>query len=283
MRMHRIKEVSSAFYHIVSRIVDRRMILNTNEKERLRQLMRRVERFSGVQVLTWTCLDNHFHILLHVPERSEVPDEELLSRLRQLYEAPVVQNVERELKNRREQGLHKAAETLKAEYTYRMYDISEFMKTFKQRFTQSYNSRHGRKGTLWEERFKSILLQGRSGQALATIAAYIDLNAVRAGLVEDPKEYRFSGYGEAVAGSGVARAGLSEVMLSLGNGGEWREVSKRYREFLYRSYVEDLFLRYRSRFGVKRETGARPMRGGFPELFTVRRLRLAVITVPSTA
>lgn len=335
--MHRIKEESAAFYHIVSRIVDRRMILDANEKERIRVIMRRVEAFCAVQVLTYAIMDNHFHILLHVPQRRQVSDAELLSRMAQLYDSTIVSNLELELRSRREQGLNEAAEALKAEYTYRMYDISEFMKTFKQRFTQSYNLRHDRKGTLWEERFKSILLQGRSGHALAAIAAYVDLNAVRAGIVSDPKDYRFSGYGEAMAGSKLARAGLIEVMLSLGVGSAWREASYRYREFLYvagqargmdklghpirpgfdpaivksvldhggevtlpellrcrvryfsdgvvlgsRVYVEDTFKRYRSRFGVKRETGARPMRGGFAGLFTMRRLRLDVIIVPAT-
>jgi REP element-mobilizing transposase RayT len=336
--MHRIKEESAAFYHIVSRIVDRRMALDTNEKERLRRTMRQVEAFSGVQVLTYAILDNHFHILLHVPRRREVTDEEFVQRLGHIYDSTIVENLERELKSRREHGQNEAAESLKAEYTYRMYDISEFMKTFKQRFTQSYNLRHGRKGTLWEERFKSILLQGRSGHALATIAAYIDLNAVRAGIVADPKDYRFSGYGEAMAGSNMARSGLMEVMLSLGIEAGWRAVSGRYREFLYvagrargvdkqgrtlrcgfdpkqveevlnaggevalpellrcrvryftdgvilgsRAYVDDMFLRYRSRFSMKRETGARPIRGGCPGLFTLRRLRLATITVPVTS
>ena len=37
-----------------------------------------------------------------------------------------------------------------------------------------------------------------SREALAMVGAYIDLNAVRAGIVEDPKDYRFCGYGEAV-------------------------------------------------------------------------------------
>jgi putative transposase len=40
--------------------------------------------------------------------------------------------------------------------------------------------------------------------ALAMIAAYIDLNAVRAGLVVDPKDYRFCGYGEAMGGGLLA-------------------------------------------------------------------------------
>ena len=47
-----------------------------------------------------------------------------------------------------------------------MYDLGEFMKTLKQRLTQSYNGQHGRKGTLWEERYKSILVEG-SANALS--------------------------------------------------------------------------------------------------------------------
>jgi putative transposase len=77
------------------------------------------------------------------------------------------------------------------------------MKTLKQRFSVWYNRNHRRYGTLWADRFKSVLVEG-SGNPLQTMAAYIDLNPVRAGIVEDPKEYRFSGYAEAVAEDGAA-------------------------------------------------------------------------------
>jgi len=46
---------------------------------------------------------------------------------------------------------------------------------------------------LWEERYKSVIVE--SGEAARTIAAYIDLNPVRAGMVSDPAEYRWSSYG----------------------------------------------------------------------------------------
>ncbi|HMP73138.1 MAG TPA: hypothetical protein PKE55_07740, partial [Kiritimatiellia bacterium] len=123
-------------------------------------------------------------------------------------------------------------ERLKASFTYRMGDVSEFFKTLKQRFTQWYNRRHARRGTLWEERFKSVLVEGR-GNVLATMAAYIDLNPVRAGLVTDPKDYRFCGYGEAVAGGSVARGGLALVAECLGQGVDWRAAGKAYRVYLY--------------------------------------------------
>jgi putative transposase len=51
---------------------------------------------------------------------------------------------------------------------------------------------------LWEDRFKSVIVE--SGVAARTIAAYIDLNPVRAGMATDPADYRWSSYGEAVGG-----------------------------------------------------------------------------------
>jgi hypothetical protein len=55
-----------------------------------------------------------------------------------------------------------------------------------------------RTGTLWEERFKSVIVE--SGMATRTMAAYTDLNPVRAGIVKDPADYHWSSYGEAVGG-----------------------------------------------------------------------------------
>jgi hypothetical protein len=51
-----------------------------------------------------------------------------------------------------------------------MWDVSAFMKLLKQRFTQWFNRRRGRKGTLWEERFKSVLVEG-AGPALSAMPA----------------------------------------------------------------------------------------------------------------
>jgi hypothetical protein len=59
------------------------------------------------------------------------------------------------------------------------------------------------------ERFKSVLVE--DGEALRTMAAYIDLNPVRAGMVKDPKDYRWCGYGEAMGGGKAARLGLCQV------------------------------------------------------------------------
>lgn len=232
MRTARLKEEGRAYYHCMTRIVDRQFLLNDNEKERLCKLMRSMEVFTGINILTHCFLDNHFHMLVEVPERRDIADAEFRERLLAIYTRDHVDIVMKVISDYRKADNDELADREKEKYIYRMFDISEYMKTFKQKYTQSYNKRHGRRGTLWEERFKSVLVQG-SQHTLLAMAAYIDLNAVRAGIVEDPKDYRYCGYGEAVAGKKAARKGLLRIIESEGVAGSWKEISKLYRKQLY--------------------------------------------------
>ena len=230
MRVARIVEEGAGYYHLISRVVGREFVFQPDaERERFRLTLRAVEAFCGVQVLTWVVMSNHFHIQLYVPERQEVDDRELARRMRFLYRDEKVDAFAEELKRLRETKQDAAAERMRAPFIKRMYCLADFMKTLKQRVSISYNRRHGRVGTLWEERYKSVLLEGECG-VLKAVAAYIDLNPVRAGLVADPKDYRHSGYGEAVGGAKLARAGLAHVVSG---GGEWGAVSGEYRQLLY--------------------------------------------------
>ena len=67
------------------------------------------------------------------------------------------------------------------------------MKEIKQAFSRYYNQRHNRRGTLWGERFKSVMVE--SGETLINCLAYIDLNPIRAAIVERPENYRWSSLG----------------------------------------------------------------------------------------
>ena len=59
--------------------------LDDYEKTRAVELLRRVEEFSGVIVLAYAIMSNHFHIFIYVPEPEEIADAELLSRINALY------------------------------------------------------------------------------------------------------------------------------------------------------------------------------------------------------
>ncbi len=220
-------------YHCISRVVDRNFVFGTHERDVFRKILRQVEGFSGVRVLTWTILSNHFHVLVEVPPVPAVApsDEEILERCRCLYPKRSMPEIEWEFENARRNGSD-AHERLRARYLKRMWDLSEFMKTLKQKFTLWFNRTHDRVGTLWESRFKSVIVEG-SWQSLLKVAAYVDLNAVRAGIVDDPEDYRWCGYAEAVAGDRRARRGLAAALEISKAKATWRDVGPRYRMILF--------------------------------------------------
>ena len=232
MRTARLLGLGRSYYHCVSRVVDRRFVLGDFEKEHFRKTMRKLEVFTGVEVLTYTVLSNHWHLLLEVPERIELSEEEVLRRYGVLNGARAKRDLEGVWEMWREQGHENLVQRDLQRLQARMYDLSVFIKELKQRFTQWYNRNQRRKGTLWEERFKSVLVEG-SAHALITMAAYIDLNAVRAGICKDPKDYRYCGYAEAVGGGKTARDGLSRILEGEGQKTDWRDVSRNYRVHLY--------------------------------------------------
>ncbi|MGI9241021.1 MAG: chemotaxis protein CheW, partial [Verrucomicrobiales bacterium] len=80
-------------------------------------------------------------------------------------------------------------------------------------------------------RFRSVLLEG--GEAVRVVSAYIDLNPVRAGIVADPKDYRWCSYAAAVAGSLSARAGLTVAVAGANHHPSWPTVSASYRQLLF--------------------------------------------------
>jgi REP element-mobilizing transposase RayT len=195
----------------MSRAVNKERLFDDTAREVLRRQLWLVAEYCGVQVLTYAILPNHFHVLALVPRRETLSDTELLRRYQLFYPKParyqaahlsVIQSQlatngpEAVLWRRRQLSL--------------MGDVSQYMKLLKQRFSIWFNKSHGRIGTLWCERFKSVLVEPR-GEALRVMAAYLDLNLVRAGLAADPKDGRFCGYAEAVAGSEPARRGVMTV------------------------------------------------------------------------
>jgi len=232
MRYHRIKLEEAATYHVMSRVIEHRFIFGDVAKNYMSGLMRRLEVFSGCQVRTYSFLDNHFHILLHVPERVVVSDDEVKRRARVLYGKKKYALMERDWEIWEEQGQVERVREQLDKFRVRMYDLSQFMKTFKQRLSIYYNAKSGRKGAgpLWNDRYKSVLVE-ENEYSQVVVAAYIDLNPVRAGIVKDPKGYRWSGYAEAVARGGLAVDGLSKLFVNstLTRG----EVVAEYRQNLY--------------------------------------------------
>jgi REP element-mobilizing transposase RayT len=206
-------------------VVGDQFLLDASCKEKLTQIQWQMADFCGVEVITHCMMSNHFHVLIRVPATNEPDDTELLRRMEVIYGGNGA-----EVKLARE-GIQKQGhidEKLRRQMVRRMGEVSVFMKEFKQRFSRWYNGRNGRRGTLWAQRYDSVLVED-SVERVETTAAYIDLNPVRAGMVEDPKDYRFCGYGMAMGGDERSRKGLKSILKNR----EWDEVSAQYRMYLF--------------------------------------------------
>jgi len=105
MRTARILYPGTAYYHVMSRVVDGNYIFGDEEKARFRYLMRGLEHLLGVRVLTYCIMSNHFHILVEVPDQDsllpaeKVSDEELVSLVRPLYGEKEAERLRMELAN----------------------------------------------------------------------------------------------------------------------------------------------------------------------------------------
>ena len=72
--------------------------------------------------------------------------------------------------------------------------IPKSIKLIAGRTGQEYNQRKNRKGAFWEDRYHATAVE--KGDHLFRCLVYIDLNMVRAGVVDHPSEWHFSGYNE---------------------------------------------------------------------------------------
>src|SRR6185436_18693370 len=100
MRTPRIKLTDcSAVYHCISRIVGGEFMIKELEKEAFRNLAAKLADFCGVQQITYSVMDNHFHLVVRVPAPQPIGDKELARRVRVLYPAshPFVNAIEQDL------------------------------------------------------------------------------------------------------------------------------------------------------------------------------------------
>lgn len=234
MRKARAKVAGEGYYHIINRMSWQRMLLKGDWKKRLLEHIRKAAEFAGVEILTFAVMGNHFHLLARVEARREVSDEELVARMRAIYPDKQLDRklAEWDRWDASEKSKWKA-EDARARMRARMFDLSQFVKIFSERFTTEFNKAGGYTGSPWGQRFKSMLIE-RGSRTLTTVGAYIDLNPVRAKIAANPGEYQWTGLGAALRGDLSAREGLvSLIAYSYGiERRSWDKTLETYRSIL---------------------------------------------------
>jgi putative transposase len=163
-------------YHVISRTALAGFVLGDIEKDFLLNLIRRLSRVYFAEVLGFCLMGNHFHLLVRMHPGENQKDEEIKRRF-SLYYGKETHINDGQIPYLRE----------------KWGSLSEYVKEIKQGFSRYYNRRHDRRGFFWSDRFKSVIVD--KGETLINCLAYIDLNPVRAGIVDKPELYRWCSLG----------------------------------------------------------------------------------------
>jgi len=166
----------STVYHVMSRTALDGFPLGDIEKDFMLDLIRRYAALYLVEILGFCLMGNHFHILVRVFPEHKFTDEDILKRYVDFYGDERI-----------------FADGLISSLREKLSSLSEFMREIKVGFARFYNRCHNRRGYFWGDRFKSVIVE--NGETLINCLAYIDLNPLRAGLVERPEEYRWNSLG----------------------------------------------------------------------------------------
>ncbi len=202
-------------YHVISRTALDGFVLGDVEKDYLLKLIKSLSSLYFTEVFGFCIMGTHFHILVKMKTSDTYTDEEIKERVKRFYKDKKMEIYDGQIPFYRE----------------KLSNLSEYVKDVKQRFSRYYNKLHGRKGYFWGDRFKSVIVE--EGDTLINCLAYIDLNPIRANIVERPEDYRWSSLGYHVQ-SGNRDGFLSTDFGVKGYGNMNKEERLRvYREYIY--------------------------------------------------
>ena len=207
-------EGEQAVYHVMSRTALDGFPFGDVEKDYFFKVVKRLSKVYFTEILGLCCMGNHFHLLVKMLPETDFPDKEIKLRYERYY------------------GKDKLiSDGQIPSFRARWASLSEFVREVKLGFTRFYNRRHNRRGFLWGDRFKSVMVE--KGDTLINCLAYIDLNPVRAGIVENPEDYRWNSIGYHVQANNKDDFLSLDFGLKEFNVLDSKERLRRYRRFLY--------------------------------------------------
>lgn len=206
-----------AVYHVMSRTALDGFVLGDVEKDYLLKLIQKLSKVYFAEVLGFCLMGTHFHLLIKMHPGEDYDDGEIKRRYKLYYG----EEGKAEVNDQEMIGL------LRKKWA----NLSEYVKEIKQGFSRFYNRKNNRKGFFWSERFKSVVVD--NGETLVNCLAYIDLNPVRAGIVDKPEAYRWCSLGYHVQSNN--RDGFLSLDFGLREFGVKTEKAKLryYRRYVY--------------------------------------------------
>jgi putative transposase len=182
-RLGRLKfEDSDAWYHLYSRTAGFKGEYPLSDDVPERRLVQTIQHYAAVyfcEVAAFCVMGNHYHLVARFEGFRDVSRGELCARARRMYSSRRSQRV-----------IDGWSDDDWRRYHRRLFDVSEFMRNVQSSFARWYNQTYRRRGRFWADRFKSTYLQDE--RAVLDCMLYVELNPVRADIVERPEEWHGS-------------------------------------------------------------------------------------------
>jgi len=205
-----------AAYHVISRTALDGLPFDDVDKDKFVKILKRFSLVYFADILGFCMMSNHFHLLVRMYPGEGFSDDDIKLRYKAFHGDDT--------------GFPMTEEGVQY-FREKWSSLSKLMQEIKQTFSRHYNKRHSRRGTLWGERFKSVIVQ--DGESLINCLAYIDLNPVRAKIVQKPENYRWSSLGYHTQTDNKDNFLSTDFgLVEFGNSDE-KERFRRYRRYLY--------------------------------------------------
>ena len=201
-------------YHVMSRTALDGFPLGDIEKDFMLDLIKRYSALYFVEILGFCLMGNHFHILIKTLPEYKFSDQDIKKRYVAFYGDDRV-----------------FTDGLIPPLRAKLSSLSEFVREIKVGFARYYNKRHNRRGYFWGDRFKSVIVD--KGETLVNCLAYIDLNPLRAGIVNRPEDYRWNSLGYHLQTNNRDNFLSTDFGLKEFNVKSEKDRIRRYRRYVY--------------------------------------------------
>jgi REP element-mobilizing transposase RayT len=178
-RMARLlDDTGEAWYHVYNRIACDKDEMPLSKHEGAQSAFIRFLKFYSsaycCELATYTVMGNHYHLIVRMKPYERFSREALKKMAEKFYPNTIDQT-------------NRWSDSHWEQFNQRLFSLADLMRNIQQGFARWYNKSFGRRGRFWADRFKSTLLYGE--ESLLECMQYVDLNPIRAGLVERPEDY----------------------------------------------------------------------------------------------
>ena len=199
-RASQIDTSATPYYHCISRCVRRAFLCGEDKysginyehrRQWLADRMTLLAKHFAIDVCAYAILHNHYHLVLRINSEAAkaMTNQQVVDNWTAIYTSGN-ESVNQYLQGKGGKSVKRSARKVIKRWRKRLCNISWFMRAMNEYIAKRANREDEVKGHFWEERFKSQALLDDT--ALLGCLAYVDLNPIRAGIVENLENSDFT-------------------------------------------------------------------------------------------